>query len=91
LLQPHDGPDNRLPGFGVEKIDLGRIVPGHGSSIVPMVNVPSLPGVKIYPLEHHRRVAPVVVMVLDINAYPRSRGKIFTVEGISRERRLAQL
>ena len=59
--------DDGFPGFGVEIIDLGRIVPGHGSSVISMVNKSVLVGPFILVQEYHRGVGAIVVVVFQLD------------------------
>ena len=80
-----------LPGFRIEEIDLSGVVPGHGGSVVAVIDVPLVPGVGVEPLEGNRCVRFIVVVIFDINRDPGILGEVFSGIGIPGEWRKGEL
>ncbi len=85
-----DGLDRRLPDVGPQVVELRRVVPGHARAVVAVVDEAVLAGRPVLPPEDHRRVAVVVVVVLDPDADPRIGGEVRAAERVRRVRRLLE-
>ena len=59
--------DNLLPQLGIEIIELGRVIPGHGGAIIAMIDVPSIAIAVIVGLKDHGCVAAVIIMVFQMD------------------------
>ena len=69
--------DDLLARLGIEKVDLGRVVPRHAGSVVPVVDVARVACRVVDALEYDRAVGLCVVMVLEVNADPAVMREVF--------------
>ncbi len=74
--------DHRLSDFGIEKIELGGVVPRHTGAVVSVVDVPFPAAALVHPLEDHRGVGSIVVVVLQVDSYSLSAGEVLPGEGV---------
>ena len=85
-----DGLDDGLAGVGVEVVELGRVVPGHGGAVVAVVDVALLARGVVHPLEDDRGVAVVVVVVFQEDADAGVVAEVGPVEGVVGEGAVGQ-
>ncbi len=80
-----DGLDNRFAHFWVQVIKLGRVVPGHGSTVIAMIDEFLVTGPEIYAFENHRGICAVVIVVIQVNPHALIPRKVCPIERIGRK------
>ena len=85
-----DGLNHRLADLWLLVIELGRIVPRHAGAVVAMIDVSLVASPVVDPFEDDRRVAPIEVVILEIDAHPLVLREVGATEGVGGEGALVQ-
>ena len=85
-----NGLDHRFTDFRVQIVQLGGVIPGHGSAVVAVIDVTGVAGAVVDALENDRGILTGEVMVFDADADVGIRGKIAAVESVGRVRTVGQ-
>ena len=75
-----DGLDDGFAHFGVGKIQLGGVVPGHGRAVVAVIDVARFARPVVDPLEDHRRIGVVVVMIFEDDSHALVVTQVFALK-----------
>jgi hypothetical protein len=82
-----DRPDDLFADDRIEEVELGGVVPGKARTVVPVVDITHVAGPALEPLEDHRGVAVVPVVILEDDPdslVARQVGAVERVGGIGR-------
>ncbi len=85
-----DRPDDLLADLRLEEVQLRGVVPREARPVVAVIDVARLPGAPVDPLEDHRRVAVVPVVVLEHDLGAVVGREIRTAERVDRIGRLRE-
>src|SRR5512136_2072707 len=77
--------NDSFPDFRIQVVQLGRIIPGHPGPVVAVVDKLFVATSPIYSFEDHGGIAPVEIMILEINSDLSMPGEVRSAKTISRK------